>query len=88
MTREQLIEIAKAGFVSYLQDKYDLDNAQMVSMNDIFWLIPHPPTSGFALPETYFLAVEMFEKRWVQFNATKPFNHLAAIRKMEQLGLV
>lgn len=79
ITLEQLKEIAKAGYVS--GKTYDIiDFAYMGVGNCLYSLY----IDGMQMD----LFTLEYRKEYIEFIADSPFNHLAAIRKMEELGLI
>lgn len=89
MTKEQLIEIARVGFPERVRQFIKFDNCEMYSMGGVYRLYDKDIEFRFMLPENYHLAIFIGEDKFIQITCgNMAFNHYAAIKKMEELGLI
>jgi len=91
MTKEQLIKIAKAGFPKRVKQFIDFKNVELHKMGDVYRLYDKNVEFRLVLPKETILDICFIkENNWIQFTMENhyAFNHLAAIRKMEQLKLI
>lgn len=88
MTKEQLIQIAKVGFPDRVKQFIDLENCEMHVMGAVYRLYDKDTPFLFALPLEYHISIQI-EEKFIQFGTrNKSFNHFAAIKEMERLGLI
>lgn len=89
MTKEQLIQIAKIGFPERVKQFIDFDNCEMHHLGGVYRLYDKDEGFNFMLPKTYHLAIIIDDEKFIQFVCgNNAFNHYAAIKEMELLGLV
>jgi len=85
ITKEQLIEIAKAGFPLGIQKSIDFENLDIVQQGDKFALFNRSKKFD---QEGYYLSV-IFRTDFIQFyTGTTLFNQMAGISKMLELNLI
>lgn len=92
MTKEQLIQIAQAGFPESVKENINFDECQMIRWGDVYRLYRINAPFRLILPVEYYLSIfigRVGEQPFVQIKCgTSAFNDYAAIKKMEELGLV
>lgn len=89
MDKEQLIKIAKAGFPYHIQKKIDFDNCEMYRTSEIYRLYDKDSKFNFILPKESILSIFVGVDKFIQFTSyNRAFNHYAAIKEMEKLGLI
>lgn len=88
MNKEQLIKIAKAGFPERVQQFINFDNCEMHSHSGVYRLYDKDIDFVLMLPREDHLAIFIGADNFIQITCgTKAFNHYAAIKEMESLGL-
>lgn len=88
MTKEQLITIAKAGFPENVKQFIDFENVEMNHFGGVYRLYDKDTPFLLMLPEVVHLHI-FIEGDFVQISPEHlAFNHYAAIKEMERLGLV
>lgn len=89
MNKEQLIKIAKAGFPERVQRFINFDNCEMNHHSGVYRLYHKDMDFVLMLPREDHLAIFIGADNFIQITCgTKAFNHYAAIKEMESLGLV
>jgi hypothetical protein len=91
MTKEQLIQIAKVGFSDRAKQFINFENCEMLHFaSGVYRLYDKKDVESFPLsPNKHHLAIYIGEEKFIQFTCGhKAFNHYAAIKEMERLGLV
>jgi len=89
MKKEQLIEIAKAGFPDRVKQFIDFKNCKMCHCGGVYRLYDKDEKFILTCPEHDHIAIFMDEDNFIQITTgIKAFNHYAAIKKMEELKLV
>ena len=88
MTKEQLIQIAKVGFPERVKQFIDFNNCEIHSHGDVYRLYNIDTHFVFLMPKESHLAIHHVGD-FVQITCgNTAFNHYAAIKEMERLGLV
>jgi hypothetical protein len=89
MEKEQLIQIAKAGFPQRVKDFINFDNCEMHSMSGVYRLYDKESVFFFMQPSESNLNIFIGADNFIQITCgNRAFNHYAAIKKMEELGLI
>lgn len=89
MTKEQLIKIAKAAFPDRVKESIDFKNCEIIHRSGVYRLYDKNEPFVFALPKRDYLSIFIGEDKFIQIDpGRKAFNHYAAIKKMEELGLI
>ncbi|MCG8796653.1 hypothetical protein [Tenacibaculum finnmarkense] len=89
MTKEDLIIVAKTGFPEIAKSLIDFNNCEIHHSSGVYRLYDKGTEFAFALPKHYYLAIFIGDNKFIQFSCgSKAFNHYAAIKKMEKMGLV
>ena len=89
LNKEQLIKIAKAGFPERVQQFINFDNCEMHYGSGVYRLYDKDMDFVFMLPREDHLAIFIGGYNFVQITCgIKAFNHYAAIKEMESLGLL
>jgi hypothetical protein len=89
MTKGQLIQIAQVAFPERVRKFIDFENSEIHSMSGVHRLYDKDTPFMLMLPKECHLSVFIGEDKFVQIQVeNKSFNHYAAIKEMERLGLV
>jgi CRISPR/Cas system CMR-associated protein Cmr3 (group 5 of RAMP superfamily) len=89
MTKEQLIQIAQVAFPERVKQFINFENAEIHHMSGVYRLYDKDEDFFLMLPKKYHLAIFIGEEKFIQITCeNKAFNHYAAIKEMERLGLV
>jgi len=89
MNKAQLIQIAKIGFPERVQQFINFENCEMHNMSGVYRLYDKDVGFFFLLPKEDYLTIFIGEDNFIQISCGyKAFNHYAAIKEMERLGLV
>lgn len=89
MNLEQLIKIAKAGFPERILSTIDFDNCEMFHKSGVYRLYDKDVGFNLTLPSQDYLAVCIGPDKFIQITCgIRAFNHHAAIKEMERLGLI
>jgi hypothetical protein len=89
MTKEQLIKIAKVGFPERVKQFINFENCEMHHMSGVYRLYDKDEDFFLMLPKKDHLAIFIGEEKFIQITCgNKAFNHYAAIKEMERMGLV
>ena len=89
MTKEQLIQIAKIGFPDRVKQFINFENCEMHHMSGVYRLYDKDEDFFLMLPKKDHLAIFIGEEKFIQVTCgNKAFNHFAAIKEMERMGLV
>jgi len=89
ITREELIQIAQVAFPERVRQFINFENTEIHSMNGVHRLYDKDTSFMLMLPKECFLSVFIGEDKFVQIHVDhKAFNHYAAIKEMERLGIV
>lgn len=89
MTLEQLIQIAKVGFPDRVKQFINFENCEMFHHAGVYRLYNKNEGFNSMFPTTYHLVISLDEEKFVQITCgNKAFNHYAAIKEMERIGLV
>lgn len=89
MTKEQLIQIAKIGFPDRVKQFINFENCEMHHMSGVYRLYDKDEDFFLMLPKTDHLVIFIGEEKFIQITCgNKAFNHYAAIKEMERMGLV
>lgn len=90
MNKKQLIQIAKVGFPDRVKESINFKNCEIHHMSGVWRLYDKDEEFLFVLPRREHLAIYIDdEEKFVQITCeNKAFNHYAAIKEMERLGLV
>jgi hypothetical protein len=89
MIKEQLIQIAKVGFPERVKQFINFENTEIHSMGGVHRLYDKDNKFDFMLPKDYYISVHIGEDNFVQIQTGhRAFNHYAAIKEMECLGLI
>ena len=89
MTKQQLIQIAQVAFTERVKQFINFENAEMHSMSGVHRLYDKDTPFVLMLPKECYLSIFIGEDKFVQIQVEhKAFNHYAAIKVMEGLGLV
>jgi len=89
MNKEQLIKIAKAGFPERVQQFINFDNCEMFHHSSIYRLYDKNTEFMQIFPREDHLSIFIGANNFIQITCgIKAFNHYAAIKEMESLGLV
>lgn len=83
ITLSQLKEIAKAGYESNNSYSNFIDKCDSLEEDDSEYQLYDSNCNCRSIFSLFYP-----NKKFVSFDAEWPFNHLAAIRKMEELGLI
>lgn len=88
MNKAQLIQIAKVGFPERVQQFINFENCEMHHMSGVYRLYDKDVDFFFMLPKEDYLSIFIGEDDFIQITCgNKAFNHYAAIKEMERLGL-
>jgi len=88
MNKVQLIQIAKVGFPERVQQFINFENCEIHHMGGVYRLYDKDVGLFFMLPKEDYLAIFIGEDDFIQITCgNKAFNHYAAIKEMERLGL-
>lgn len=89
MTKAELIQIAIAGFPKRVLLGIRIDYCEMLTMGGVHRLYDKDEQFVFMLPQKDHLSIFIGANNFIQIKAgIKAFNHYAAIKKMEELGLI
>jgi hypothetical protein len=89
MTKEQLIRIARVGFPDRVKQFINFDNLAIHSWSGVYRLYDKDCPFTLMLPREEYLSVFIGEDKFVQIQVNHmAFNHYAAIKEMEIMGLV
>lgn len=89
MTKEQLIQIAQVAFTERVKQSINFENAEIHSIGGVHRLYDKNTPFILMLPKDCYLSIFIGENKFVQIQVEhKAFNHYAAIKEMERLGLV
>ena len=89
MTKEQLIQIAKVGFPERVRQFINFENCEMHHISGVYRLYDKDEDFFLMLPKKDHLAIFIGEEKFIQITCgNKAFNHYAAIKEMERMGLV
>ena len=92
MTKEQLIQIAKVAFSERAKEIINFENAEIISMGNVYRLYDKDCPFNFLLPRECYFSIEIganTDNKFVQIQVNRlAFNHYAAIKEMEKLGLI
>jgi hypothetical protein len=89
MTKEQLIQIAQVAFPEKVKSFINFENAEIYSMSGVYRLYDKDTPFMLMLPKECYLSIFIGENKFVQIQVeNKAFNHYAAIKVMEKLGLI
>jgi hypothetical protein len=89
MTKEELIQIAKVSFPERVKQFINFENAEMNHFSGVYRLYDKDTPFMLMLPKECYLSICMSADKFVQIQVDhKAFNHYAAIKEMEKLGLV
>ena len=89
MTKEQLIQIAKVGFPDRVKQFINFENCEMHHMSGVYRLYDKDEDFFLMLPKKDHLAIFIGAENFIQITCgIKAFNHYAAIKEMERMGLV
>ncbi len=89
MTKENLIQIAKAGLPERIKQFINFENCEMHHMAGVYRLYHKDGDFIFFLPKNPILTVFMGEENFIQISCENiAFNHYAAIKEMERLGMI
>jgi hypothetical protein len=90
MTDTQLKQIADCGFTQNVKSVINLKNSRMLVWGSVYYLYDKDVEFQYSLPKTKHLSICLnIEQSFVQIDPyNKGFNHLAAIKKMIELGLI
>lgn len=89
MTKEQLIQIANVGFPERVKQFINFENCEMHHMSGVYRLYDKDEDFFLMLPKKDHLAIFIGEEKFIQITCgNKAFNHYAAIKEMERMGLV
>jgi hypothetical protein len=89
MTKEQLIQIAKVAFPERVKQFINFENAEIFHHSGIYRLIDKDVPFVLIIPKECYLSIEIGDNKFIQFDVgRKAFNHYAAIKEMERLGLI
>ncbi len=88
MTKEQLIQIAIAGFPTRVLKILKLDELKMHRMDTVYRLYHKDIDFVFVLPKYSILTVCIDENNFIQINTDMAFNHYSAIKEIERLGII
>jgi CRISPR/Cas system CMR-associated protein Cmr3 (group 5 of RAMP superfamily) len=89
MTKDQLIKIAQVAFPERVKQFINFENAEIHSMSGVHRLYDKDTPFVLMLPKECYLSIFIGENKFIQIQVEhKAFNHYAAIKEMERLGLV
>jgi len=89
MNKEQLIQIAKVGFLEGVKQFINFENCEMHHMGGVYRLYDKNAGFFFMLPKEDYLAIFIGPDNFIQITCgARAFNHYAAIKKMDILGLI
>lgn len=89
ITKKQLIQIAKVSFPERVKQFIDFDNCEMIHMGGVYRLYDKDVDFILMLPMEDHLVIFMGEDNFIQITCgIKAFNHYAAIKEMEKLGII
>lgn len=89
MKREQLIQIAQVAFPERVKQFINFENAEIHSSSGVHRLYDKDTPFILMLPKECYFAVFIGEHQFIQILVeNKAFNHYAAIKEMERLGMV
>ena len=88
MTKQQLIQIAKAGFPDHVKSIINIDDLEFISMGGVYRLYDKSSPILFVLPKESIIAI-CHHADWVQISTSfRAFNDYAAIKEMQKLKLI
>jgi hypothetical protein len=89
MTKDQLIQIAKAGFPDNAKRLINFENSEMIFWGDVYRLYDKDCPFIMMLPKEEYLSIFINDDGFVQIQViNRAFNHFAAIKEMLSLGLI
>ena len=94
MKKEQLIQIAKAGFPECAKKLINFKDCEMLYRDGLYWLYDKDEPFYKELPVMEYLTIFIGENKYVHLSSRHlafrhlAFNHYAAIKEMERMGLV
>lgn len=89
MKKENLIQIAKAGLPERIKQFINFENLEMHHWAEVYRLYDKDDDFIFFLPKNPILTVFMGEENFIQITCkNRAFNHYAAIKEMERLGMI
>ncbi len=89
MNKDELIQIAIAGFPTRILKYIYFDDCEIHSMSGVYRLYDKDEEFLFMLPKKDHLSIFIGANNFIQINpGIKAFNHYAAIEKMKELGLI
>ena len=88
MTKEQFIQIAKAGFPEHVIELINFEDSEMMRMGDVYRLYDKNEPFRILLPNREIINIHLFDN-FVQIDAgSKAFNQYAAIKEIEKMRLI
>ena len=88
MTKEQLVHIAQVGFPERVKQLIEWDKVDIHSMSGVYRLYNTDKYFNNLLPKEVYLSIHL-EGQFVQIQTEhKAFDHYAAIKEMEAMGLI
>jgi len=89
MNEAQLIKIAKSGFPKHVQLSIKFNNCKIHHHCGVYRLYDKDVDFVLMIPREYYLAIFIGADNFIQITCDRrAFNHYAAIKMMESLGLV
>ncbi len=89
MTRNELIQVAKAGFTEVVKNYIDFETVGFIEMNCVYRLYEKDAEFVLFLPKKDILSIYIGENNFIQIDpGNKFFNHYAAIEEMKKLKLI
>lgn len=89
MTKDQLIIIAKVAFPERVKEFINFDNSEMHIQGNVYRLYDKDCRFLLSIPYECYLSIHIEDKSFVQIQVEyRAFNHYAAIKEMEKMGLV
>ncbi len=89
MTTDQLIRIAQVAFPDIVKQFIDFENCESLHFSGVYRLYDKDVEFMLMLPKESHLSICIGEDNFIQINCgSKAFNHYAAIKEMEKLGLI
>jgi hypothetical protein len=85
MTKQQLIQIAKAGFSDTVNKLINYENCEIYSRDNVFRLYDKKTKIVLGLPKKCYISVEIEDKFINIGTGNLSFNHYAAVKIIQKL---
>lgn len=89
MNKKQFLQIAKSGFPDRVKESINFEELEMIHSSGSYWLYDKNAPFITRFPKESVITISFERDNFVQIRTGyMKFNHYAAIKEMEKLGLV